>query len=153
MSCDQFPNALPFVPPGRHHWSSAECHNVKLSPALRTDPADFPQGEGEDGFEQGFFEWITAHPVRAMSGDHDPTCRPHIGKMNMRNGFGGPVYCGQPREGDPRTRRNHWPQLHLQTEEDGADVAVGFFCWAGSLETLNTELHIHSSGRVCRGVT
>lgn len=123
-------------------WGLDICQNAVFSPAIR-ETADFPEpdGPGSDGFEPGFFELQSTHPIRAVErvdpGD-DEVCALHFGKMNMGDdGFARPVFCSLPITVDGRDDDQHSQTTVLvpfsnDRDETWQGVEPGFFAFLGA---------------------
>lgn len=82
----------------RKKWSLDLCQNAIFTAALRPEE-HFPEpgGPGSDGFEPGFFELRSTHPIRAVempNPEGAEVCRYHYGKITIgANGDARPLFC------------------------------------------------------------
>lgn len=141
-------------------WHLDICQNAVFSPASR-DPEDYPEpgGPGSDGFEPGFFELQSTHPIRAVEqvdpGDAE-VCALHFGKTNMGDdGFARPVFCSLPmtadgNDDDQRSQTSVLVAFSNDRGETWQGIEPGFFGFLGAYHApWWTEAVYHSKAVVC----
>lgn len=161
------PEIPPIAKPGEVQpilrWGLDLCQNTLFGPVIRPiehEPGGFGSegNEGVDGFQAGFFEVRSMHPIRAMempdARPNEQVCTYHYGKMTLSAvGNARPVFCGQPVKGRQITRRGTALLPYIQSTPDpNGLVETGFFALLGSYHTPNwTEAHFNSHAIECVG--
>jgi hypothetical protein len=148
----------------RRFWHLDFCQNAVFAPAIR-DSIDYPSpgGTGSKGFEPGFFELRSTHPVRAVE-VHDPggdeVCSFHHGKMSMGvDGFARPIFCSLPFALNAkdfsqvtalRTFIRPATDVHGNPQNTWQGIEPGFFGFVGAYHAPYwTEAVFHSHVTVC----
>ena len=141
-------------------WTLDLCANAIFSPIIRP-AADEPEpgDEGYDGFERGFHEIRTTHPVRAVAvqepGASTEACRYHYGKtIALIDGFHYKVFCSEPiTDARPtQLRQTAIAERFLAVPMPGQpdQVEPGFHGSIGAYHTpFWTETRYDSEGVVC----
>ena len=141
----------------RLRWTEDLCDNVLFTHAKRP-PEHAPQhgGDGSHGREEGFYEFRTTRPVRAMAladpGPNGEVCRYHYTKRIKRpDGFYEVVFCSQPMEGNFAERKNSTTYIYRRKAlqpgevEYNPEIEIGFNARVGSYHTPWWTEAIYSS--------
>ncbi len=151
------PPAGGIPPTSRKEWGLDLCQNAIFTAVIRP-PEHYPEpgGPGSLGFEPGFAEIRSTHPIRAVEIPDprgDEVCRHHHGKMRLgSDGFARPVFCSLSVAGLPNNfQKTTAPLPYIQHGFDpNGQIEPGFAAMLGAYHApWWTEAVFHTSPQVC----